>query len=195
MGVLAAADRLGVQVPGGLSVIGFDDIALASLLGLSTVRQPLEESGAEGARRLCALLRGERVRPLRQLLSLQLVERESTALSSRVSGPKDTALSSRVSGPKDTALSSRVSGPKDTALSSRASGPEGRARQEALVPAATDPHTGNDAGGRFLMAAVRSVRHDLLAQDTRGHLRRRRAPRPLRARRTWRASIATALEG
>jgi DNA-binding LacI/PurR family transcriptional regulator len=78
MGVLAAADRLGVAVPHQLSVIGFDDIALAALVGLSTVRQPLEESGAEGARRLCALLRGEQVRPQRQLLALAVVQRGST---------------------------------------------------------------------------------------------------------------------
>jgi DNA-binding LacI/PurR family transcriptional regulator len=79
MGVLAAADRLGASVPGDLSVIGFDDIDSAALLGLSTVRQPLAESGAEGARRLCALLRGERVTPLRQQLALEVVQRSSTA--------------------------------------------------------------------------------------------------------------------
>jgi len=79
MGVLAAADRLGISVPGDLSVIGFDDIESAALLGLSTVRQPLADGGAEGARRLCALLRGERVRPLRQHLALEVVQRSSTA--------------------------------------------------------------------------------------------------------------------
>src|SRR5690242_7442568 len=79
MGVLTAADRCGIAVPGQLSVIGFDDIESAALLGLSTVRQPLENSGAEGARRLCALLRGERVRPLRQQLALEVVHRASTA--------------------------------------------------------------------------------------------------------------------
>jgi len=86
MGVLTAADRCGITVPGQLSVIGFDDIESAALLGLSTVRQPLENSGAEGARRLCALLREERVRPLRQQLALEVVHRASTA-SFRVSGP------------------------------------------------------------------------------------------------------------
>jgi DNA-binding LacI/PurR family transcriptional regulator len=79
MGVLAAADRYGISVPADLSVIGFDDIESAALLGLSTVRQPLADSGAEGARRLCALLRGERVRPLRQQLPLEVVQRASTA--------------------------------------------------------------------------------------------------------------------
>jgi hypothetical protein len=86
MGVLTAADRCGIAVPGQLSVIGFDDIESAALLGLSTVRQPLEISGAEGARRLCALLRQERVRPLRQQLALEVVHRASTA-SFRVSRP------------------------------------------------------------------------------------------------------------
>src|SRR6185437_16234990 len=66
MGVLAAADQLGARVPGQLSVIAVYDIQSAALLGLSTVRQPLEDSGAQGAERLCALLRGEPVRPRRQ---------------------------------------------------------------------------------------------------------------------------------
>ena len=79
IGVLAAAERLGVTVPGQLSVVGFDDIESAALLGLSTVRQPLARSGTEGARRLCALLRGERLRVRREELPLELVARASTA--------------------------------------------------------------------------------------------------------------------
>ena len=79
MGVLSAAEQRGFPVPGRLSVVGFDDIESAALLKLSTVHQPLEQSGAEGARRLCALLRGARVRPLRQLLPLRIVQRASSA--------------------------------------------------------------------------------------------------------------------
>jgi DNA-binding LacI/PurR family transcriptional regulator len=80
MGVLRAAEQRGFPVPRRLSVIGFDDIESAALLSLSTVRQPLEHSGAEAARRLCALLRGVQVRPLRQLLPLRIVQRSSTGL-------------------------------------------------------------------------------------------------------------------
>jgi DNA-binding LacI/PurR family transcriptional regulator len=80
MGVLRAAEQRGFPVPRRLSVIGFDDIESAALLSLSTVRQPLEHSGAEAARRLCALLRGVQVRPLRQLLPLRIVQRPSTGL-------------------------------------------------------------------------------------------------------------------
>jgi DNA-binding LacI/PurR family transcriptional regulator len=79
MGVLAAADRSQTTVPRQLSVIGFDDIQAAAMLGLSTVRQPLEDSGAQGAERLCALLRGERVRPRRQVLEVQVIQRSSSA--------------------------------------------------------------------------------------------------------------------
>ena len=79
IGVLAAADQFGVTVPGHLSVVGFDDIESATFLSLSTVRQPLALSGAEGARRLCALLRGEQVRPRRQELSIELMARGSSA--------------------------------------------------------------------------------------------------------------------
>jgi DNA-binding LacI/PurR family transcriptional regulator len=79
IGVLAAAERLGVTVPGRLSVIGFDDIESAAFLGLSTVRQLLARSGTEGAQRLCALLRGERLRVRRSELPLELVARASTA--------------------------------------------------------------------------------------------------------------------
>ena len=79
IGVLAAAERLGVAVPDRLSVVGFDDIESAAFLGLSTVRQPLARSGAEGAQRLCALLRGERLRVRRVELPLEMVARASTA--------------------------------------------------------------------------------------------------------------------
>jgi DNA-binding LacI/PurR family transcriptional regulator len=79
MGVLIAAEQCGFPVPARLSVIGFDDIESSALLNLSTVHQPLEQSGAEGARRLCALLNGAKVKPLRQQLPLRMVQRTSTA--------------------------------------------------------------------------------------------------------------------
>jgi DNA-binding LacI/PurR family transcriptional regulator len=91
MGVLAAADRAARQVPGELSVIGFDDIESAKLLGLSTVRQPLEDSGTEAARRLCALLRGEPIGPQRQQLPLEVVHRSSTARLRRTRPPAGDA--------------------------------------------------------------------------------------------------------
>ncbi len=95
IGVLAAAERLGVAVPDQLSVVGFDDIESAAFLGLSTVSQPLGLSGSQGARRLCSLLRGERVHPLRQELSIELVGRGSSARYRAV----DTAPTRPCDGP------------------------------------------------------------------------------------------------
>ena len=83
IGVLSAAEAGGFPVPGRLSVVGFDDIESSALLNLSTVHQPLEHSGAEGARRLCALLHGTRVRPMRQQLPLRMVQRASSAARAR----------------------------------------------------------------------------------------------------------------
>jgi DNA-binding LacI/PurR family transcriptional regulator len=79
MGVVAAAANLAIEIPDELSVVGFDDIEAAALLQLSTVRQPLAFSGAEGARRLAAQLRGEVVRPICTKLPLQVIQRASTA--------------------------------------------------------------------------------------------------------------------
>jgi len=45
MGVLKAARECGVAVPRDLAVIGFDDIDMADYIGLTTIRQPLDESG------------------------------------------------------------------------------------------------------------------------------------------------------
>lgn len=58
LGVLAAAQRLGIQVPQDLSIVGFDDSAAASLVwpALTTVRQPV---GAMAAAAVEMLVRGE----------------------------------------------------------------------------------------------------------------------------------------
>ena len=67
-------------MPVDLSVIGFDDIELAVYAGLTTIRQPLAESGALGTRLLLEALRGEAA-PAADVheLPLELVERSTTA--------------------------------------------------------------------------------------------------------------------
>jgi DNA-binding LacI/PurR family transcriptional regulator len=78
IGVLEAARGLGIDVPGRLSVIGFDDIEVAGYVGLTTVRQPLLESGRRGAKLLLDALAGRTVAPLQELLPLELVVRGTT---------------------------------------------------------------------------------------------------------------------
>jgi LacI family transcriptional regulator, galactose operon repressor len=79
LGVLEAAGAEGVDVPGDLSVVGFDDLEVAAYLGLTTVRQPLEESGRRAVERLIAVLRDEDVEPREERLELELKVRRTTA--------------------------------------------------------------------------------------------------------------------
>jgi DNA-binding LacI/PurR family transcriptional regulator len=67
IGVLEAAAELRLRVPEDVAVIGFDDIEVAAMLGLTTVRQPLLESGEHGADLLIAALE-----------PLSVIERQTT---------------------------------------------------------------------------------------------------------------------
>jgi LacI family transcriptional regulator len=78
LGVLEAARALGIRVPDELSVIGFDDIEVASYVGLTTVRQPLVESGRRGAELLLRALGGRPVDLRTELLPLELIVRSTT---------------------------------------------------------------------------------------------------------------------
>jgi DNA-binding LacI/PurR family transcriptional regulator len=78
LGTLEAARRLGIRVPEELSVVGFDDIEVASYVGLTTVRQPLAESGRRGAELLLRALGGRPVDLRTELLPLELVVRGTT---------------------------------------------------------------------------------------------------------------------
>jgi DNA-binding LacI/PurR family transcriptional regulator len=77
MGVLEAADELGVGVPDDLAVVGYDDIEIARYTGLTTIAQPLEESGAVGAHLLLSALDGGEVAG--RELPVRLVVRSTTA--------------------------------------------------------------------------------------------------------------------
>ena len=77
--VMEAAQDLGIDIPGQLSVIGFDDIDIAKYVGLTTVRQPLFESGCRGAELLLEALQVETLEPSEEELPLELVSRRSTA--------------------------------------------------------------------------------------------------------------------
>ena len=59
-------------------MIGFDDIDIASYVGLTTVRQPLFESGRRGAELLLRALSGRPVETRTELLPLELIVRSTT---------------------------------------------------------------------------------------------------------------------
>jgi LacI family transcriptional regulator len=79
LGVLEAAGVEGFAVPDDLSVVGFDDLEVAPYVGLTTVRQPLQESGRRGIERLAVAVRGDDHGPLEERLDLSLESRRTTA--------------------------------------------------------------------------------------------------------------------
>ena len=81
VGVLRAASELGLKVPQELSVIGFDDLQLAShvIPRLTTVRQPVEEIGHIATEFLLRQIQSPQTPPETVKLETHLVIRESAA--------------------------------------------------------------------------------------------------------------------
>ncbi|MEZ3159016.1 LacI family DNA-binding transcriptional regulator [Microbacterium sp. BWT-B31] len=81
MGAISAATDAGLRVPDDLSVVGYDDIALARWMSpqLTTVHQPLRRMGEEATRLVLRLSEGASVETLRMDLATHLVVRGSTA--------------------------------------------------------------------------------------------------------------------
>jgi len=78
IGVLKAAENVGARVPEDLAVIGFDDVDLAEIVGLTTIRQPLREGGALAADLLLAAIEHGVNEPVEELQELTVVERRTT---------------------------------------------------------------------------------------------------------------------
>jgi DNA-binding LacI/PurR family transcriptional regulator len=82
MGALLAARESGVAVPGGMSIIGFDNVPLSSFTAppLTTINQPMEEQGREAATLLLRRIQSdETVERVERVFDCQLVVRESAA--------------------------------------------------------------------------------------------------------------------
>jgi DNA-binding LacI/PurR family transcriptional regulator len=84
LGVLAAARSGGLRIPEDLSVVGFDDIEISTYAGLTTVRQPLYETGRFGTELLLQALDGDELpAAVEHFMPLELVERSTTAAVER----------------------------------------------------------------------------------------------------------------
>jgi len=80
LGAIQAASQVGVSVPRDLSVVGFDDIPLAGLLGLTTVRQPVALLGEKAILLLLEIIRSKHsLAPHTTTLDTELVIRGTTA--------------------------------------------------------------------------------------------------------------------
>jgi len=80
VGSMSALRRVGLRIPGDVSVVGFDDGELAefSCPPLTTIRQPRLQMGREGARSLIRAMRGRDPEETSLVLEVELVVREST---------------------------------------------------------------------------------------------------------------------
>ncbi|HEV7719889.1 MAG TPA: LacI family DNA-binding transcriptional regulator [Iamia sp.] len=88
LGVIEAVRSLGRHVPDDLSVIGFDDIELSAYVGLTTVRQPLFESGQLATRLLLEALAGDTTPTVHvHELPLEVVVRSTTGPRPPGGGP------------------------------------------------------------------------------------------------------------
>ncbi|MGH3154228.1 MAG: LacI family DNA-binding transcriptional regulator [Streptosporangiaceae bacterium] len=81
LGVLSAAETHGIRVPGDLSIVGFDDIRFAQYVRprLTTIRSPVDRLAATGVELLFERLADPGAPARTQILSVELVIRESAA--------------------------------------------------------------------------------------------------------------------
>ncbi|MBA2679788.1 MAG: LacI family DNA-binding transcriptional regulator [Ktedonobacteraceae bacterium] len=79
LGVMNALRVQGIQVPGDVSIIGFDDIFYASTIepGLTTIAQPITAIGQESIAQLLTRIQQPEKPPTHILLPVELVERAS----------------------------------------------------------------------------------------------------------------------
>ena len=79
-GAMDAAKDAGLLIGQGISIIGFDDIFMASQVypPLTTVRQPMADMGEVALEILITLLQGRTVLTMRRELPTELIVREST---------------------------------------------------------------------------------------------------------------------
>ncbi|HYT37399.1 MAG TPA: substrate-binding domain-containing protein, partial [Ktedonobacteraceae bacterium] len=77
IGVLEAAKDLCINVPGELSVIGFDGLEVSELLELSTVQQPMRQMGELGVNKLIELMKNPQQLPELIRLNTTLIERRT----------------------------------------------------------------------------------------------------------------------
>jgi DNA-binding LacI/PurR family transcriptional regulator len=80
MRAIRAAHHAGLHLPEDLSLVGFDNLDVSDYLSppLTTVAQNTDLLGAEAARRLLALIEGERTGDVLTLVPTQLIVRRST---------------------------------------------------------------------------------------------------------------------
>ena len=81
IGIIEAADRAGVKIPGDISLVGFDDNTAAKTCRprLTSVRQPLEEMGEKACQLLVERIRNPSRQNAHAQVPYEIMERDSVA--------------------------------------------------------------------------------------------------------------------
>jgi DNA-binding LacI/PurR family transcriptional regulator len=92
VGAMAVLRGVGKEPGRDFSVVGFDDLHIASLVtpSLTTIRQPMQRLGAESARLLVDLLRRDKPNPVQRELPTELVIRQSCGCRAVSTGEEET---------------------------------------------------------------------------------------------------------
>ncbi|MBW1792781.1 MAG: LacI family DNA-binding transcriptional regulator [Deltaproteobacteria bacterium] len=82
LGAMEGARKAGISLPQDLSIVGFDDMQIASSVtpALTTIRQPAYEMGELGAKILLHHIGNKAYKPVHKILETRLVIRESTTV-------------------------------------------------------------------------------------------------------------------
>jgi len=83
MGVLEALRMRHLGCPEDIAIIGYDDIQVAEYFGLTTIRQPLYESGLRGVELLLNAMDKRERSPVAMELPVTLIERRTTRLGNQ----------------------------------------------------------------------------------------------------------------
>lgn len=78
IGAMEAIRERGWSVPQDIALVGYDDIEISRYLGLTTIRQPLFETGVRGTELLLQTISGHIPEPRRIELALTLIVRRCT---------------------------------------------------------------------------------------------------------------------
>jgi len=81
-GALLAAQELHLRIPEEMALIGFDDVELASYLGLTTMRQPLEDMGKLAVERLIERISKKVYQVIQHQVVPQLIIRNTSGVLS-----------------------------------------------------------------------------------------------------------------
>jgi len=81
VGAIRALRETGLRIPQDISIIGYDDIPLASYFDppLTTIQQPMDEFGRHGAQLLIEAVQNPKYIPKQVRLNVQLIKRSSCA--------------------------------------------------------------------------------------------------------------------